>query len=135
MKNFFAFLAGSIFTAGLVISQMTNPAKIHGFLDLAGHWDPSLLLVMAGAVGTYAPLFRLICRREKPISETCFSLPTNTQIDARLCIGSALFGIGWGLGGFCPGPAIANLSTLQTEVFLFVGAMLAGMTVYAWRFK
>jgi len=120
VKNLFSFLAGLIFAIGLAVSQMTNPAKIHGFLDLAGVWDPSLLMVMGGAVGVYAVLFR----------RSGFSLAQKTKLDAPLLIGSAIFGIGWGLGGFCPGPAIANLSTLYPQVLLFTAGMLAGIGLY-----
>ncbi len=131
MSQIFASLiAGLLFGIGLAVSQMVNPAKVLNFLDFTGTWDPSLAFVLAGAVGTAAVGFRLIRRRTAPLFADAFQLPTARHIDWRLVIGSAIFGIGWGLVGFCPGPAVAALAIEQTGVGLFVVAMLAGMAAF-----
>ena len=124
-KLFLVFLAGALFGMGLAISGMTDPGRVIGFLDLFGAWDPALLFVMAGAVGVYG-LGMLILRRFQSCN---LDLPSakSSPIDRRLVIGSAIFGLGWGLGGFCPGPALANLGALQIEALLFVPAMAIGM--------
>lgn len=122
-----ALLSGALFAGGLALSGMTRPEKILGFLDVFGQWDPSLLFVMAGAVTTYALLFRLSLRRSMPLFADSFRLPTRTQIDRPLVLGAVLFGVGWGLAGYCPGPALCSLATGRGEAFLFVGAMLVGM--------
>ena len=118
--------AGILFGLGLVISQMVNPAKIIGFLDIAGNWDPTLLVVMAGALLVATPAFRLVLKRPQPLFASSFSLPTKTDLEPRLIGGAALFGIGWGLSGFCPGPAVTALVALEPTVPIFVLAMLAG---------
>lgn len=105
-RNGVAFAAGALFAAGLGISGMTQPSKVIGFLDVAGAWDPSLLFVMGAAVAVHFVLGRIIRRRATPLWDTSFHLPTRKDIDARLVFGAAMFGIGWGLGGFCPGPGI-----------------------------
>ena len=128
------FLAGLLFAAGLILSGMVNPEKVPGFLDLAGHWDPSLAFVMAGAVTTAAIGYRLVLRRPKPLLGGSFRLPPTRGLDPRLVIGSAIFGIGWGLGGLCPGPAITSLGIGSTAVFVFVPAMLVGMAAARWLF-
>ena len=115
-----ALLSGTLFGCGLAVAQMTNPAKVLGFLDVAGAWDPSLAFVMGAALAVSALAYRF---REAPPGIA-------TGIDVRLLVGSALFGLGWGLAGFCPGPAIASLSTGSSEVATFVVAMLAGMLLY-----
>jgi uncharacterized protein len=125
-KNLFALLAGIVFGLGLAISQMISQKKVIGFLDLFGNWDPSLALVMGGAVGVTALLFRFVLRRPNPIFEEKFYIPERNNVDAPLIIGSALFGIGWGIAGFCPGPAFASLSTGRIEPLLFVLALVAG---------
>ncbi|MEY4730270.1 MAG: hypothetical protein RL020_1428 [Pseudomonadota bacterium] len=125
-KNLFALLAGIAFGFGLAISQMINQKKVIGFLDLFGNWDPSLALVMGGAVGVTALLFRFVLRRPNPIFEDKFYIPEKNNIDAPLFIGSALFGIGWGLAGFCPGPVFASLSIGRIEPVLFILALVAG---------
>lgn len=125
-----ALAAGLLFGIGLTVSQMVDPAKVLNFLDLAGHWDPSLAFVLAGAVGTSAIGFRLIRRRPAPLFADDFKLPTARRIDRRLVTGSALFGIGWGLVGLCPGPAITDLALDPRGVGLFVAAMLAGMAAF-----
>jgi uncharacterized membrane protein YedE/YeeE len=117
-----ALLSGTLFGAGLAVAQMTNPAKVLGFLDVAGSWDPSLAFVMGAALVVYASAFRI--SQAEPGS---FSFD---GIDARLLVGAATFGLGWGLAGFCPGPAIASLVTGSGQVALFVAAMVAGMSIF-----
>jgi uncharacterized membrane protein YedE/YeeE len=119
------FVAGSLFGMGLAVSGMADPARVIGFLDVFGGWDPALLFVMAGAVGVYG-LGMLILRRVKNRSLKLPS-PTPSPIDRQLVIGATIFGVGWGLGGFCPGPALANLGALRVEALLFVPAMAIGM--------
>jgi uncharacterized membrane protein YedE/YeeE len=123
----FAALAGAVFGAGLLISGMTQPAKVIGFLDPTGGWDPSLAFVMAGAVTVYALLFRWIQRRRSPWLDTRFHLPARRDLDRPLVAGAALFGIGWGLGGLCPGPGIVAAASGSVTGLAFVAAMLAGM--------
>lgn len=127
MSLFVNLLLGLLFGIGLVVSGMADPNKIMNFLDLAGTWDPSLLFVMGGAVVVAFVGYRLVLKRERPILASEFQLPTRTKIDARLIVGPALFGIGWGLGGFCPGPALTSLGLAETGTLLFVPAMLVGM--------
>src|SRR5438067_10789587 len=124
-KLFLVLLVGALFGSGLAISGMTDPARVIGFLDVFGSWDPALLFVMAGAVGVYG-LGMLILRR---FQNQNFKLPStaSSPIDRQLIIGAVIFGVGWGLGGFCPGPALANLGTLRIEALLFVPAMAIGM--------
>ena len=124
------FLSGLLFGLGLTISGMINPKKVIGFLDLAGDWDPSLALVMATALAVTIPGFRLILKRERPLFQSKFFLPSKTDIDLRLISGAALFGIGWGLAGLCPGPALAGATSLNSSVVTFVAAMLAGMLLH-----
>ncbi len=125
------FLVGLLFGLGLCLSGMTNPVKVLGFLDLAGAWDPSLAFVMAGAIAVAFLPFRLALRRRKTLSGAPLHLPVATAIDGSLIGGSALFGIGWGLVGLCPGPAIANLGFLDGKAALFALAMIAGMALFA----
>jgi hypothetical protein len=125
-----AFVSGLLFAIGLGISGMTQPAKVTAFLDFAGNWDPSLACVMIGAIMVHAVLYRLIRRRPVPLFASTFSVPTRTDIDPRLIGGAALFGIGWGLGGFCPGPAVTSLASGQVSVAIFVAAMVVGMYLY-----
>ncbi len=134
-RTFVALLAGTLFGLGLAISGMMNPAKVIGFLDVAGGWDPTLAFVMGGALLVTVPAFRLILGRPRPILADGFALPTKSALDGRLLGGAALFGVGWGLSGFCPGPAVAALVTGLTPVFAFVAAMMAGMVLYAWVFE
>ena len=119
------FVAGGLFGTGLAISGMTDPARVIGFLNVFGAWDPALLFVMAGAVGVYG-LGMLILRRVKN-RDLKLPSPTPSPIDSQLIVGSAIFGVGWGLGGFCPGPALANLGAVRVEALLFVLAMAIGM--------
>ena len=126
-----ALAAGLLFGAGLTFSRMVDPAKVLSFLDIAGNWDPSLALVLAGATGTAATGFRLVLgRRATPLFAETFSLPSACNIDPRLIIGAAIFGVGWGLVGLCPGPALADLGLAFRPVAIFVVAMLAGMAVF-----
>ena len=127
MRTFASLLIGVLFGLGLVVSGMTNPEKIVDFLDIAGPWDPTLLVVMATALTVSFVGYRLAFRAPKPLLEEKFHLPTATAIDRPLIIGSALFGVGWGLAGFCPGPGIAALAQGDLEPVLFVAAMVAGM--------
>lgn len=125
-----ALLAGSVFGLGLSMSGMLDPVRVRGFLDVAGDWDPSLAFVLGGAVTvTFAGMF-LRRRLRQPAFETTFHLPAKTPIDTRLILGSAIFGVGWGMAGLCPGPALAALSLGLAPVVLFVAAMLAGMTIH-----
>lgn len=127
MRIEWGFLAGLVFGLGLVISGMANPARVLNFLDLAGTWDPSLAFVMAGATVTAFIGYRLVWRRSAPVLEARFNLPTNSRIDRPLILGAALFGIGWGIGGFCPGPAWTALPLLAPGTLVFLPAMLAGL--------
>jgi uncharacterized membrane protein YedE/YeeE len=130
MRLFSAGIAGLIFGIGLVLSGMTNPAKVLGFLDLTGPWDPSLAFVMAGAIVVGFLAFRRAGRHKTSWLGEPVSLPAATRIDRRLILGSFVFGIGWGLAGYCPGPAIASLLTGGSKAATFIVAMLAGMAVY-----
>ncbi len=121
-----SFLCGLVFGTGLIVSQMTNPAKIIGFLDISGEWDPSLAFVMAGAVAVFSIAYRLALRRNAPLFDKRFLVPEKTRLDIPLIIGSLIFGVGWGLAGFCPGPAIASSGFGDPRVWAFVAAMLAG---------
>lgn len=125
-----AIVCGLIFGAGLVISDMINPARVLAVLDVAGHWDPSLAFVMGGALIPSAVAYIIRGRRSPPLLDSRFYVPANRSIDWRLVTGAALFGLGWGLVGFCPGPAVAALSTGRWEAVLFVAAMLVGMCLY-----
>ena len=127
-----ALISGLDFGLGLAVSGMMNPAKVIGFLDVAGNWDPTLVFVMVGALLVAVPAYRFIPRRGCPVLEEGFSLPKKQAIDAPLIWGSVLFGVGWGLVGFCPGPAVAALGTGLAPVFAFVAAMLAGMAIHTW---
>jgi uncharacterized membrane protein YedE/YeeE len=125
-----ALLCGLVFGAGLAISGMANPAKVLGFLDITGQWDPSLTLVMAAGVAVFAAGFQLVQRGRHPLFAEKFEIPTRRDIDPRLVIGAIVFGIGWGLAGLCPGPALTSLTFGMMEVYVFVGAMVAGSLAY-----
>ena len=125
-----ALAAGLLFGLGLTVSQMANPAKVLGFLDLAGDWDPSLAFVLAGAVATAALGFRLAQCADRPLLAPAFRLPSATRIDRPLLLGAALFGLGWGLVGFCPGPALVALGLDGLPVPIFILAMLAGTLLH-----
>jgi uncharacterized protein len=126
----FALLAGALFGAGLGVSGMANPAKVLGFLDIAGAWDPTLAFVMAGALLVTAPAFRWVLKRRAPWFGSRFALPTKTDLEPRLVVGAALFGIGWGIAGLCPGPAVTDLITGRPGIVLFVASMIAGTLLY-----
>ena len=128
-KNAAALLCGAVFGFGLALSQMVNPAKILNFLDVAGAWDPTLAFVMIGALLVTIPAFRWVLRQPEPITDTKFHLPTNDSIDGRLLTGAILFGIGWGLGGLCPGPAIVATLTGLGPILGFVAMLLVGSWV------
>ncbi len=132
MSTLFAFISGFIFGIGLLISGMANPSKVLGFLDIAGIWDPSLVFVMIGAIiiGYFA--FKYARQMTKSICGDVMKLPTSTDIDAKLIIGSILFGIGWGLAGFCPGPAIVAIGVGSYKALCFVVAMVIGMLIFEW---
>jgi uncharacterized membrane protein YedE/YeeE len=132
MRLFSSLLCGLLFGAGLLISGMTQPAKVLGFLDIFGRWDPTLAFVMAGALTVTAGGYVLARRQERPFLAPRHLWPTRKDIDRPLVAGAVLFGIGWGLVGFCPGPALANLAGLSPRVILFVLAMIGGMALQAW---
>jgi len=130
MRILMALITGLVFGIGLIVAGMTNPAKVLGFLDLPGRWDPSLALVMAGAILVALPAFRVAARRRQSLLGEPMHLPTATRIDRRLVLGSLAFGVGWGLAGFCPGPALASLATGAVQPLIFCAAMLAGMGIF-----
>lgn len=125
-----SFIAGLTFGIGLLLSGMANPEKVLGFLDLAGQWDPSLALVMVGAILVGVVAFQLAAKRGSTLTGGELRLPTKSDIDGRLVLGSLLFGAGWGLAGFCPGPALVAMGAGQSKAVVFVIAMLAGMAVF-----
>ncbi|MEM9627844.1 MAG: YeeE/YedE family protein [Pseudomonadota bacterium] len=127
MRLISAYLIGLVFGAGIALSGMINPAKVLNFFDVAGSWDPSLIFVMGGALLVTFVGYRLVPGREQPLLARRFQVPTNSAIDARLVGGSALFGLGWGIAGFCPGGALPALGTGRSEVMMFVVALIAGM--------
>ena len=130
MAVFTALLAGLVFGLGLLVSGMANPAKVLGFLDLAGQWDPSLAFVMGGAVAVGSIAFLLARRRTLTLIGLEMRLPTANHIDRRLIVGSTIFGIGWGIAGFCPGPALVALGMGEAKAIAFVVAMLLGMGLF-----
>ena len=123
---FTAFLIGVLFGIGLTISEMINPARVIGFLDIAGQWDLTLAAVMAGALAVTMPMFPLVLRRGRPMWSSDFFLPSKSAVDRPLVLGAAIFGVGWGLAGFCPGPALAGMASGNPSVYLFVVAMVLG---------
>ena len=128
MKILMALFCGVIFGLGLALSGMTDVSRVIGFLDLLGNWDPTLAFVMGGGIFISLPFFQIALAKFKaPLLETEFSLPNSTNIDMRLVGGAALFGIGWGLVGLCPGPAIASIAYLNADIFSFIAAMMMGM--------
>ncbi|MEZ3184430.1 YeeE/YedE family protein [Pseudomonas sp. LM13] len=131
MRKLTSFAAGLLFGLGLLLSGMANPAKVIGFLDVAGAWDPSLALVMAGAIATALVPFTWAKRRERSLLDAPMQLPSKRELDGRLIGGSLVFGIGWGIAGICPGPAIAVLLSGHWQVVLFVLAMLGGMLLFS----
>lgn len=135
MRYIVAYISALLFGAGLGIGGMTNPDNIIGFLDIYGDWQPALLLVMVGAVSFHAISYYLITRRATPLLDHKFFVPVRKPVDKRLIAGSALFGIGWGMGGYCPGPAITSLVSLSPQVLIFVVSMIGGMAIfhYVWK--
>jgi len=128
-----AFFVGLVFSLGLGLSGMTDPQKVKGFLDITGRWDPSLMFVMASAIPVYFLVWQFVRRRHKPLWDAKLHVPTRTEIDERLVMGSSIFGVGWGLAGICPGPALAGLGSLSIGALVFVvcyfvGARLEGFT-------
>ena len=133
MKSIIASLVcGLLFGLGLLISGMSNPARVLNFLDLSANWDATLAFVMGGAIMVAARGLYGARTRTTPLFGDKFDIPTSTTIDAKLILGSAAFGIGWGISGFCPGPAVVAIASLQTDVLLFVGAMIVGMLAQHW---
>jgi uncharacterized membrane protein YedE/YeeE len=125
-----SFVSGVVFAVGLGIGGMTQPAKVIGFLDFAGNWDPSLAVVMIGAISVHAFLYRVIRKRASPLFSPAFSLQTRTDIDLSLVGGAVIFGLGWGLAGFCPGPALTSLASGNFSPVIFSSGMIAGMFLY-----
>jgi uncharacterized membrane protein YedE/YeeE len=136
MAVFANLVIGLVFGLGLLVSGMSNPTKVLGFLDVAsiasGTWDPSLALVMLGAITVALPGYRLVLKMPRPQFAARFHLPTSSEVDSRLFVGAALFGIGWGLVGLCPGPALTSLAVGGRQTLLYVLAMVAGMTAARW---
>ena len=130
MPTLFAFVTGLVFGIGLIVSGMANPAKVLGFLDLAGAWDPSLAFVMAGAIAVAAVAYAFAGQRTASLIGEPMRLPTSRTIDRRLLVGSVVFGIGWGIAGFCPGPALVALGAGKIKAAVFVAAMLGGMALF-----
>jgi len=134
MPIIYSLLAGIMFGAGLTLSDMVNPARVLNFLDVAGDWDPTLVFVMAGSLAVALPGYRLVFRRGAPLIGGKFSLPAKRPLDLPLVGGAAVFGVGWGLAGICPGPALTDIATLEPKVLLFIAAMLIGMVLAnSWR--
>ena len=126
-----ALVCGVIFGLGLAISRMINPAKVLNFFDVSGQWDPTLAFVFAGAVAVATPAYQWILRRRSaPVLDNAFKVPDNTAVTLKLVVGSAIFGAGWGIAGFCPGPGIAALATALPAVFIWVAALFAGAACY-----
>ncbi len=130
MNNLFGFVSGLVFGIGLILAGMTEPLKVKGFLDLAGAWDPSLALVMGGAIALGAVAFARARRRERSWTGAPMEIPTNRSVDRRLIAGGVLFGVGWGIAGFCPGPALVALGSGMGSAGIFVAAMLIGMVIH-----
>ena len=135
MKNMITLLAGIIFGLGLIISGMINPTKVIGFLDITGKWDPSLIFVMAGAISFAFIGFKFVAPKKETVFDDPIHLPGTIQVSKELIIGSLLFGAGWGLAGFCPGPALVALGVGYTEAFIFVMAMILGMYIHDHLFE
>lgn len=135
MKNIMTLLSGIVFGLGLIISGMTNPAKVIGFLDIAGAWDPSLMFVMIGGIAVAFVGFKFVQDKTQTMFDEPIHLPGTTHISKELVIGSLLFGAGWALAGFCPGPALVTMGAGYKEAFIFVMAMIVGMTIHDHLFK
>ena len=135
MNNLFSFVSGFIFSLGLVISGMTNPDKVIGFLDIFGQWDYALVFVMGGAVIFNVVTFKFIKKKNSPLFGEKFEWPTSKDIDKKLVIGSTIFGIGWGIAGICPGPAIVNIVKMDERLLVFLASMFIGMVLYKFTAK
>ena len=134
MPNIFSLISGVLFGFGLAISSMINPAKIVGFLDITGNWDPSLAFVMGGAVFVTAVTFRIILNRPTPMFANKFELPSKVDLDGKLIFGAAIFGIGWAISGLCPGPAISSIIFLDENLLIFISSLLLGSFIgKKWR--
>lgn len=129
-KGLSSLVVGFIFAVGLGVSGMTQPQKVVGFLDVFGAWDPSLMFVMIGAISVHFVTYKFIRRRPSPLLSADWKVPTKKEITPALVIGSLMFGVGWGLGGYCPGPAVTSLASFETRPLIFVISMLAGMFVF-----
>ncbi|MBL7544530.1 MAG: YeeE/YedE family protein [Bdellovibrionaceae bacterium] len=127
---FSAGLVGLLFSLGLGLAGMTRPEKVIGFLDVFGEWDPSLAFVMIGAIGVHLGLYRLVRQRTSPVFSSQWFVPNKTKITRSLVFGAILFGMGWGLAGYCPGPAITSLASFQQQPLIFVISMIVGMTIF-----
>jgi uncharacterized membrane protein YedE/YeeE len=127
-----SLLSGLLFGLGLIVSGMSNPARVLNFLDWSARWDATLAFVMGGAILVAAPGFYWVRKRQRPLMADKLHIPSNRTIDTKLIAGAGIFGIGWGIGGFCPGPGIVAASTLKPQVLIFVGAMLVGMLAQHW---
>ena len=128
--NFAAFLVGILFALGLGVAQMTQPQMVIAFLDLSGSWNPALAFVMLGAIGVHSLSYRIIRKRPSPLLTEEFHIPSNQNLDRKLLAGASLFGLGWGLAGYCPGPALVSLASGQTSSLMFVSAMITGMILF-----
>lgn len=135
LRNLAALASGVVFGLGLSLAQMTNPDKVLNFLDISGAWDPSLLLVLGGAVVLSAAAFRFILKHHAPLWDTLFHLPVSSTVDKPLVIGSALFGLGWGIAGYCPGPAIASIGFANPEALWVVPSIIAGAALQRWSHR
>lgn len=131
-QNLLALLSGVLFGAGLALSQMLNPNKVLAFLDMTGRWDPSLAFVMLGALAVAMPAFRWILKRPAPLFADAFHLTRKTLLEPRLLFGAAIFGIGWGITGYCPGPAVASIALLIPDALVMVAAIYAGFFAHKW---
>jgi len=131
-ETFASVFCGFLFALGLGISGMTQPQKVVGFLDVMGNWDPSLLFVMVGAILVYAIGFRQVLKKSKPLLSSAFFVPNTKQLDGSLLLGAAIFGVGWGLAGFCPGPALTSLVSFQRAPWIFALSMLGSMALFEW---
>ena len=129
MNRAIGLVSGLLFGAGLILGEMTNPARVIGYLDFFGDWDPTLMGVMGGAIAVHLPFVRIAQGRANPVAAARFAWPQKQTLDARLLVGAALFGAGWGLGGYCPGPSVVSAATLDGTVLVFVATMLIGMAL------
>ena len=131
MIRIIALISGFVFAVGLGVSGMVKPQKVIGFLDVFGHWDPSLAMVMIGAIGVHAVAYLVVKRMKTPVLDNRFHLPSYSGLDPKLIIGAILFGAGWGLSGFCPGPALVSVTTLEEPALIFCGSMLVGFGLFS----